>query len=42
MKTMSPRERVLTALSRKQPDQVPKYAGFSDPMLDMFKKKNGL
>lgn len=41
MKTMSPRERVLTALSRKQPDQVPKYAGFSDPMLDMFKKKTG-
>ena len=41
MKTMSPRERVLTALSRKQPDQVPRYAGFSDPMLDMFKEKTG-
>ena len=38
---MSPRQRVLTALSRKQPDRVPKYAGFSDPMLEMFKKKTG-
>lgn len=39
MRTMIPRERVLTALSRKQPDRVPKYAGFSDPVLDIFKKK---
>jgi len=38
---MSPRERVLTALSRKQPDRVPKYAGFSDPVLERFKQKTG-
>jgi len=41
MNTMTPRERVVTALSRKEPDRVPKYAGFSDPMLDLFKKKTG-
>lgn len=41
MKDMSPRERVVTALSGRQPDRVPKYAGFSDPMLEMFKKKTG-
>ncbi len=41
MKDMSPRERAVTALSRRQLDRVPEYAGFSDPMLEMFKKKTG-
>jgi len=38
---MTHRERVLTALSRKTPDRVPKTASFTAPLLDFFRKKTG-
>jgi len=38
---MTPRERVITALSRKTPDRVPKEAMFSPATLKLFKEKTG-
>lgn len=38
---MTPRDRILTALSRKEPDRVPKEIKFTPPMLKVFKEKTG-
>ncbi|MEK6647445.1 MAG: hypothetical protein AABY84_12315 [Candidatus Firestonebacteria bacterium] len=36
---MTPRERVLTTLARQKPDKVPKEAGFSPALYEIFKQK---
>ncbi len=38
---MLPRERVLTALSRRKPDKTPKYAWWTPTTLKTFKEKTG-
>jgi uroporphyrinogen decarboxylase len=42
MSTLTPRQRVLTALKREQPDRVPKFADFSAPVYDTFIAKTGV
>lgn len=39
--TMEPRERIITALSRRMPDKVPLELEFTSPMLKLFKEKTG-
>jgi hypothetical protein len=41
MYEMSPRERVLTTLSIKKPDRVPKDAWFTPHIIEEFKKNTG-
>ncbi|NOZ20271.1 MAG: hypothetical protein GXP25_04195 [Planctomycetes bacterium] len=38
---MTNRERVLTAINRRQPDKVPKTAGFTAAIIELFKEKTG-
>jgi uroporphyrinogen decarboxylase len=38
---MSPRERVLTALRRERPDQVPKHFDLSPALYDEFRRRTG-
>ncbi|MGD9497018.1 MAG: uroporphyrinogen decarboxylase family protein [Armatimonadota bacterium] len=38
---MSPRERVLTAMRREVPDRVPKEAGFTPAVQEMFERETG-
>lgn len=38
---MSPRERVVTAMRREQPDRVPKTAGFTPTIQEKFEKATG-
>ncbi len=38
---MSPRERVMTAMRREQPDRVPKEAGFTPAIREMFERETG-
>lgn len=38
---MTPRERVMTAMNRRKPDKVPKQAGFTPALFDVFKEKTG-
>lgn len=38
---MTHRERVLAALSHKTPDRVPKTAGFTPPVLEVFRRQTG-
>ncbi|MEW5718401.1 MAG: uroporphyrinogen decarboxylase family protein [Chloroflexota bacterium] len=42
MSTLTPRQRVLTALKREQPDRVPKFADFSAAVYDTFVAKTGV
>jgi len=39
--SMTPRERVLAAIGRKKPDKVPKTAGFTATIMELFKEKTG-
>ena len=39
--SMTPRERVLTVLNRQKPDLVPKTAGFTATVMEVFKEKTG-
>ena len=41
MAEMTPRERVLTAMNRQQPDKVPKTAGFTAAIRELFEEKTG-
>jgi len=41
MTTMSPRERLITALNRKEPDRVPIDLGFTPPLYEVFRSKTG-
>lgn len=41
MKEMNSWERVLTAISRREPDRVPKTASFTPAVLERFKKETG-
>jgi uroporphyrinogen decarboxylase len=41
MREMTPRERVLTALAHEEPDQVPKTAGFTPHLYQVFREKTG-
>jgi len=41
MSEMSPRERVATAMARRQPDRVPKTAGFTPAIRERFEKETG-
>lgn len=38
---MTPRERVLKAINREWPDKVPKEAGFTQTIMELFKEKTG-
>jgi len=38
---MTPRERVLTVLNRRQPDRVPKAASFTEHVMNVFREKTG-
>ena len=41
MREMSPRERVVTAMRREQPDRVPKTAGFTPAIQEKFQQATG-
>jgi len=41
MKTMTPRERVATALTRRVPDRVPKHASFTPFQMQQVREKTG-
>ena len=38
---MTPRERVLAAINRRQPDKVPKTAGFTPAVMERFRQETG-
>ena len=38
---MTPRERVLAALNRREPDRVPRTLGFTPPMFEKFRQHTG-
>ena len=41
MDMMTPRERVLTAMSRRRPDKVPKTVGFTPAVQQKFEQMTG-